>query len=255
MFARFGERALEPELMDDVTAGGTERRRAYRHLRRINRLFGAAGPVVYGVRRLWQEAGKPERLLVLDIGAGSGDVNRRLLRWAARHRIRMNIVLVDIAKEAFEEAKTLYGREKRVRFMQGDLFRLPERCADIVTATQFAHHFASAELPGVVRHMLRASRYGVVINDIHRHWAAWSAVWLATRCLSRNRYIRHDGPLSVAKGFRREDWLRLGNDLAECELRYWWKPMFRYVAIVRRKETAEPGRRGSGGAKNDGTDV
>lgn len=220
--------------MDEAFPGGAELLEAYRHLRRLNRLFGAARPVLYGVRRIWAEAGRPAELSVLDIGAGSGDVNRLLLRWADRQGVRMTVVLADRSEEACAEARRLYSGEPRVRVVRSDLFRLPDACADIVTATQFAHHFAADELPRVAQSMLRASRLGAVLCDIHRHWAPWLAVWLATRLLSRNRFIRHDGPLSVAKGFVAKDWRRLGEALAGCELTCRWRPLFRHVAIVRR---------------------
>lgn len=227
--------------MDEPSLGGAELTEAYRHLRRLNRLFGAARPVLCGVRRLWAEAGRPPELSVLDVGAGSGDVNRLLLRWAERKGVRMTVVLADRKKEACAEARQLYDGDPRVRVVRCDLFRLPDACADIVTATQFAHHFAADELPRVVQSMLRASRLGAVLCDIHRHWAPWLAAWLATRLLSRNRFVRHDGPLSVARGFVANDWRRLGEALADCELTYRWRPMFRHVVIVRRAAAGNDG--------------
>jgi len=253
MLRRFRERAAEPELMDAGFAGGTELREAYRHLRRLNRLFGTARPVLYGVRRIWTEAGRPARLSVLDVGSGAGDVNRLLLRWAERHGVRLTVILADRRIEACREAKRLFRDERRVRVLCGDLFDLPDACADIVTATHFAHHFAPDELPRVVRRMLRSARLGAVLCDIHRHWVPWASVWLAARLLSRNRYIRHDGPLSVAKGFRAEDWRVLREALDDCDLEYHWRPMFRYVALVRRR-TAPAGQRTEPAGKRASTD-
>ncbi|HEY8528943.1 MAG TPA: hypothetical protein VIL22_04585, partial [Paenibacillaceae bacterium] len=120
MLRRFRERAAEPELMDAGFAGGTELREAYRHLRRLNRLFGTARPVLYGVRRIWTEAGRPARLSVLDVGSGAGDVNRLLLRWAERHGVRLTVILADRRIEACREAKRLFRDERRVRVLCGD---------------------------------------------------------------------------------------------------------------------------------------
>ncbi|WP_261381414.1 methyltransferase domain-containing protein [Paenibacillus cremeus] len=232
MFRRLRQRAAEPELMDDFTTGGIELTEALQHLRRLNRIFGAAGPTLYGVKRLWAEAKKPGSLSILDVGAGSGDVNRRLLRWADQNRIELRITLVDITDEACEEAKLLFQDEPRVQVMKSDLFALPAGSADIVTGTQFVHHFTEQELPGVLECMLKASRLGVVINDIHRHWMAWVAVWLMARIVSNNRYIVHDGPLSVAKGFRSADWLKLRASLGNSEMVHSWRPLFRYAVVI-----------------------
>lgn len=232
---RLGRRAVEPELMDDLSAGGAELREALQHLRRLNLIFAAAAPTRYGVRRLWIEADKPKRLSIMDIGAGSGDVNRQLLKWADTNHIDLKITLVDITEEACEEARLFFRDEPRVQVIRRDLFTLSEACADIITGTQFVHHFGAEELPVVLEGMLRASRLGVVINDIHRHWIPWSAVWLTARIISSNRYILNDGPLSVAKGFRAADWNELRKSLGLSDLFYTWRPLFRYVAVIRKQ--------------------
>jgi len=235
MFKRLKQRAGEQELMDDLATGGAELREALQHLRRLNRIFGAAAPTLYGVQRIWQEEGRPAKLSILDIGSGSGDVNRHLLRWAEEHGIDMHITLTDITEEACAEARLLFQDEPRIQVKQGDLFELQSGCADVVTGTQFVHHFASDELPNVVESMLSASRLGVVINDIHRHWIAWAAVWLMAHMVSTNRYIRNDGPLSVAKGFRAEDWRNLRDTLHNPDMSYSWRPLFRYAVMVRKR--------------------
>lgn len=232
MFRRFKQRALEQELMDDLSTGGPELREALRHLRRLNRIFGAAAPTLYGIKRLWMKADKPKRFTVLDIGSGSGDVNRHLLRWADECGVDLTIKLADITEEACEEARLFFANEPRIQVMQSDLFELPEGSADVVTGTQFVHHFDANRLPEVVESMLKASRLGVVINDIHRHWIPWAAVWVTTRMISSNRYIVNDGPLSVAKGFRSEDWEDLRNELGATEMFYAWRPLFRYAVVI-----------------------
>lgn len=224
--------------MDDLTQGGPSLREALAHLRRLNRLFGAAGPTLYGVKRLWRESGQPVRLTILDIGAGSGDVNRRLLRWARKQDVELRIVAADITPEACAEARAYYRDETNVSVEQADLFQLPEKCADIVTGTQLLHHFDGERLVEATTRMMKAARLGVVVNDIHRHWLAWTAVWLATRVLSRNPYIRNDGPLSVAKGFRLTDWRKLCLSLDGVEMKVSWRPLFRYAVVLSEAQTS-----------------
>ena len=235
-FRRLSSRAREDELMDDFSMGGEELREALRHLRRLNKIFAAPGPTVSGVEKLWKSVGKPDTLTLLDVGAGSGDVNQKLLHWAKKQGIDMQITLVDLTEEACEEARQLFQNEPRVRVQRADLTALPDDSADIVTGSQFIHHFEGEQLVDMVGHMLRASRYGVVINDIHRHPVSYKAVWITTRLISRNRYIRHDGPLSVAKGFTDQDWQELKQRLNHDTMTYEWKPLFRYSVVIPRKE-------------------
>ena len=237
MFKSLKIREASPELMDDFSKGGPELVEALRHLRRLNRIFNAAGPTLYGIKTLWRLAGKTRNSFRVDVGCGSGDVNRRLLRWADACGIDMRIRLMDITEEACSEARLFFRGEPRVEVVQGDIFSLQAQkaaAADIVTAGQFLHHFSDEELPQVTNCLLRSSRWGVVINDIHRHFLPWAAVWVMTRLISKNRYIRHDGPLSVAKGFRSSDWKSLSHALSGIQLAAAWIPLFRYAVVIRR---------------------
>ncbi|WP_276354361.1 methyltransferase domain-containing protein [Cohnella caldifontis] len=227
--------------MDDLRVGGEELREALRHLRRLNRIFGASGPALYGVRTLWGEAGKPGRLTILDVGSGSGELNRRILRWGDRQGMDLKVTLADVTDEAEAESKRIYRNEPRVRFEKRSVFELRHGEADIVTASQFLHHFPTEELPAVLDRMLAAARIGVVIHDLHRHWLPWTAVWVAVRCFSRNRCIRHDGPLSVAKGFRGPEFRDLAARLNGAGLICRWRPLFRYTVTLRKSRTGGRG--------------
>ncbi len=240
----FRHRSPKPELMDDFTQGGAQLQEALRHLRRLNLIFGAKAPVLYGIKRLWKSSGKPTRLTILDVGSGSGDINQRILKWADKQGIKMKVILADVTDEARVEAEHLFRNDSRVQFIQQDLFNLAVQQADIVTASQFVHHFPTEELPSIVEKMLAVSRIGVVINDIHRHWIPWAAVWLVTHFISRNNYIRHDGPLSVAKGFRRSDFRYLAKRLRGVSIIYSWRPLFRYAVIVPKEREAKTNENG-----------
>ncbi|RAR41592.1 methyltransferase domain-containing protein [Paenibacillus sp. MDMC362] len=236
-FRTLSIRAQEEELMDDFSMGGEELIEALKHLRRLNRIFAAPGPTLDGVEKLWKSIGSPSTLSIMDVGAGSGDVNQKLLQWSDQRSIKLNITLIDMTKEACDEAKRLFTNEPRIQVRRADVRDLPDASADIVTGSQFIHHFQGEKLVEMVRHMLRASIYGVVINDIHRHPVPYTAVWLTTRIISRNRYIRHDGPLSVAKGFKGKDWIELKKQLNHDTMTYKWKSLFRYSVVIPKQGT------------------
>lgn len=235
MSRRLSQRSALPEHMDDFSQGGAELREALRHLRWLNRIFGASGPVVYGVNYLWEQAGRPSRLTVLDVGSGSGDLNRSVLKWAKRRGVQLRVILSDVTSEAEAEAARLFEGDPRVAFARRSAFSFGPNEADIVMASQFVHHFDPEQLPGLVRRLLATARIGVVINDIHRHWIPWTAVWIVTRLISANRYIRHDGPLSVAKGFRRRDLRSLAQQLDGAETAIRWRPLFRYAVLIAKR--------------------
>lgn len=232
MWPDLRQRSADLELMDDLTIGGAELREALRQLQVINAALGAAWPTLEGVAHFWRAAGKPAMLTVLDVGAGSGDLSRALLGWADRNGVRMRLVLADINPETCAAAADAHRSEPQVSVVCCDLLQLALRPVDIVTAALFTHHFRQGQLPAVYRAMVGAARYGVVVNDVHRHWLAWAAIWLATQILSRNRMIRHDAPLSVRRGFRATDLRRLRAEPGLGELRWGWRPLFRYLILV-----------------------
>lgn len=226
------ERSSALELMDDLSIGGDELAEALQQLRVINRALGSAWPTLEGVLRLWRAAGRPARLSILDVGAGSGDINRLLLAWAGRQGIEMRITLVDIHPETCAVAAAYYRDEPRVQVVCSDLLRLATGAADIATTALFTHHFRTEQLPEVYLALARAARLGVVVNDLHRHPLAWAGIWAATRLLSRNRMIRHDAPLSVRRGFQASELRQLRAAPGLAGLTYRWRPFFRYLIML-----------------------
>jgi 2-polyprenyl-3-methyl-5-hydroxy-6-metoxy-1,4-benzoquinol methylase len=236
-------RSEKLELMDHATIGEHDLVEMLVQLRRINRVLGAGFPTLEGVRKLWRQADCPDTLTLLDVGAGSGESNRLLLRWARLHRIHLHITLLDLHPDTCAVAEAYYQNEPRVTVQQGDLFTVPPDSVDIVTASLVLHHVPTQQIAGVLHTLARASRLGVVINDLHRHPLAWIGIWLITHLFSRNRLIRHDGPLSVQRGFRPADFERLRSLPDLAGLQYHWRPLFRYLIIVPPLNPSEsPGR-------------
>lgn len=219
--------------MDDRSIGGAELAGALRELRLINALLLGSLPTVAGVAELWRAAGRPRSLSLLDVGAGSGDATGALLRWAERRGVALRVTLVDLHPDTCAVAAAYWHDEPRVRVVCGDLFALPPRAVDIVTAALVVHHFADQQLPALLDVMVRAARLGVVINDLHRHVVAYTAILLATHCWSRNRMIRHDAPLSVRRGFRTADWERLSRELPGVQCRYRRRAFFRWQVVLK----------------------
>lgn len=224
------------ERMDDRSIGGRELDEALTQLSWINRLLGAAWVTLEGVVRLWRQAGRPGRLHLLDVGAGAGDVNQLLLRWARLQGVDLQITLLDIHPETCAHAARRYRHEPRVVVEQGDLFALAPGRADIVTASLVLHHVATPDLPKALLGLKNAARLGVVINDLHRHPFAAAFIGAATRLLSQNPMIRHDAPLSVRRGFRADELAPLRQVPGLEGLRCRWRPFFRYLITLPRED-------------------
>ncbi len=226
------QRSEAAELMDDLQISGTDLFIALRELRFINMVLGGPLPTLEGVWRLWHAAGKPAQLRLLDVGAGSGETSRLLLHWADWQGLHIEITLLDIHPLTCAIATAEFADEPRVQVRQGNMEHLPPASTDIVTASLVLHHFPTAALPRILGTLQAAAHLGVIINDLHRHPLAWCGIDLFTRLFSRNRMIRHDARLSVARGFRAADFEALRCTPALHRLHYRWRPVFRYLVIL-----------------------
>jgi hypothetical protein len=115
-----------------------------------------------------------------------------------------------------------------IRFETADLFAYDAgRAHDVIVSALFAHHLDDAALPRFMRWMEDRARLGWMVNDLHRHAVSYHALRLAFAALPVHRFVRHDGPVSVRRGFSRDDLARsaaaagLGPDDTEVT---WWFP-------------------------------
>jgi trans-aconitate methyltransferase len=97
-----------------------------------------------------------------------------------------------------------------IDFRTGNVFDFkPERPVDFIVCSQVTHHMTDDEIAAFVRWMEGAATRGWFIADLHRHpipfhvfrALSWAARW--------HRFVRHDGPVSITRSFRREEWERI----------------------------------------------
>src|SRR6202022_399992 len=84
-----------------------------------------------------------------------------------------------------------------------DARRLPfaNASVDVVICSQVLHHFEDADLDTVLRELDRVARRAVIVSDLRRSWVAAGGFWLVTWLLGFHRVSRHDGAVSVLRGF------------------------------------------------------
>ncbi len=227
-------RARGVEMMDDFSIADERLKNALRELTYVNRWLGGYSSVARALRPLRRAGGS---IRVLDIGAGIGDLPAYLVRWGAMHDLECRVVGLDAnaatvqyAREYLDESMDGALRS-RVRVVEGDARRLSyeTNSFDIVTAALFLHHFPDEEAVVVLKEMKRVARRGIVVSDLHRHRAAYEGIRVIGRLFSGSEMLRHDGPLSVRRGFRLSELERLASEaeLGAFTVRRRWA--FRWV--------------------------
>jgi SAM-dependent methyltransferase len=188
------------EHLDDPGTHPALRERSLRDVRRANTVLGGANAVLAEVRRLLPSLGASATLL--DVGTGLADIPLRARVLANRLGVRLIAVGLDEAASLVAlSAGVLDGS------VCGDARRLPFATAsiDVVTCSQVLHHFEDHEIELVLREMNRVARRAVIVSDLRRSWIAVSGFWLVTWLLGFHAVTRHDGVVSVLRGFTNDD--------------------------------------------------
>ena len=209
MIARhdLADRVLVPELMDTEPVDAADFAACLKDLATVNVLTRAYAPTLDFVRHAWRRHASDAPLRVVDIGGGYGDGLRVIERWARRRRIELDLVSLDLNPHARAAGQRATGPRSRIRFVTADLFAwTPGEKVDLVISSLFAHHLDDA---GVVRFlgvMEATARLGWFVNDLHRHPVPRAVFRAWSRLAGWHRFVRHDGPISIGRAFRRPDW-------------------------------------------------
>lgn len=224
----------EPELMDAPGLPEAEVADAYRVLRRVNRQFFGGGPSLRReLRRALAEDGPfAGPLAVADLGSGSGDLLALIRDTMTARGLAVRPLAIDLDPIALRLARDgglLAGR--------ADALRLPlaDRSVDLVLAVKFAHHFSGPALRRLLAEMARVARRRVVILDIRRCRAAYWGFRAWSLLFTRNRLVRHDGPLSVLRAFTRSELEALALDVPGFDWQVRPHPGFQLALVGRRR--------------------
>jgi len=225
------ERRYDAELMDAPDADEVELFTVYHELDVINRRLGGHKVSIDGVKRLVSDG----HLDVLDVGAGGGDFGRVLAEWARRRKRSLQYRGIELSEVAVRYARQHSTTYPELRFDVQDLHGLPDDAHDVVHMALTLHHFDDEAAVGMLRAMGRVARRGLVVNDLHRHVVAYAGIKGLTKLLSKSRFVRNDGPLSVNRAFSRAELERLCEraHLEIIQLR--WAPMFRWLLVARQR--------------------
>ena len=205
----FSQRSDEKELMDEDGISFEEFHDCLIGLERINCLTLAYRPTLQWLRP-WVE--NSERLFVLDAACGGGDMLRQIAdKWPDRVAAgeECNMVGVDLNPWSKKSAE-FWTPSSSIRYETANVFEFePDQPIDIVISSLFTHHLTDTQIVDFMRWMDRRARKGWFINDLHRHPIPYYFIKGATALFSRNRLIRNDAAVSVARALTVADWQRL----------------------------------------------
>ena len=196
-----------PELMDG-TCSYEDFRACLRSLEQINRWLLGYRPTLDWLKRLPPQLHEP--LHIVDVGSGGGDLLRRIARWARKRGIAVELTGIDLNPYAARAAAESTPNEFKITWVTGDALRYrPQKPVDIVVSSLMAHHLEDEEIVSLLRWMETTAHAGWFINDLERSEPTCRMFNWLDRIMPWHRFVRHDGPVSFRRAFRKDDWARL----------------------------------------------
>jgi trans-aconitate methyltransferase len=160
---------------------------------------------------------------VLDVACGHGDLLRAIHRWARRNGKTVILEGIDLNTES---AASATPADMNVIWRSGDVFAYrPQPRPDFIVSSQFAHHLDDFQLVKFLHWMDENANLSWYILDLQRHVLAYYGFKLLSWVARWHPVMRHDGAVSVSRGFTRAELAAAASDL-EVTIR--WHLPFRF---------------------------
>lgn len=190
------------EILDDPGVDPAVRLRSMGDVARSNWWFGGLRAASAELRDALRRLPGDQPVTLLDVGTGLADIPHAAARAARRLGVQLTTIGLDGAASVLADA-----RHRTSHVVCGSAFALPfaDASVDVVLCSQLLHHFAEDDATRVLRELDRVARREVIVSDLRRSWIAVTGFWCASFPLRFHRVTRHDGVLSVLRGFTTDE--------------------------------------------------
>lgn len=231
----FKNRSVEHEIMDDLEGGGTDMDQALRELEIINLLLGGNQVSINGLKILLKEHKEKQKpVRIADIGCGGGDLLKLMADWGRKKGFVFELVGIDANPNVIEYAKKNTKDYPEISYQKINIFSedFRKQQFDIVHCCLFFHHFKDNELIDLFSNFKKQAQFGIIMNDLHRHWLAYYSIKIITAVASKSAMVKHDGPVSVLRAFKKEEVKDILYAAGISNYLLKWKWAFRWQLVV-----------------------
>jgi len=216
----FSQRADLHEWMDEPCAY-EEFRTCLRDLEKVNTMLRGYRPSLAWVSSVL--TGHTGPVHVVDVGSGGGGMLRALETWARAHNRPLRLTGIDLNPYAARAAQEFSADGSTIEWVTGDAFSYHDaKGADLLMSSLFTHHLPESEIVRFLAWMEENASLGWFVNDLRRSAKSYYAFKALAWVMRWHRFVRHDGPVSVRRGFMPEDWQRMceaaGLPMSEIEI-------------------------------------
>lgn len=228
----FSKRSYEKEMLDGEDIPFEDIKKNMQELEFINAKLGGHAITMKGFRAL---AGNAKSLTVCEIGCGGGDNIKVINDFCRKKNIDVNFIGIDINSECIEYALENCKGMNNLQFITSDyeLVDFKDNKPDIIYSSLFCHHLNDNEIQQMLQWNLKNASKGFFINDLHRTPLAYHSIKMLTQLFSNSYLVKNDAPVSVKRGFVKEDWESALENAGITKYSLTWQWAFRWLIVVR----------------------
>jgi 2-polyprenyl-3-methyl-5-hydroxy-6-metoxy-1,4-benzoquinol methylase len=222
-------RSAQKELLDADDIPTADLFQNLRELDTINTLLGGYNITFSALKKIIQ----PNKFYTLiDIGCGGGDTLKHIKKWQTQKHLHLNLIGIDLKPVCIEYANQ-QNPAQNIRYICDDYRNmfLHVQNIDIIHACLFCHHLTEMQLIELIKFALEL-HITLVINDLERNPIAYYAIKTLTSLFSKSYLVKNDAPLSVARGFKKKEWIAIINKAGATHFSVKNKWAFRHEIII-----------------------
>ncbi len=198
-------RSKKKEIIDSPGLPGELIEKNLQELDMLNSTLGGYSATIFGLKHLVKDRNRTYN--IVDIGCGSGGTLKYIANWARKKGYQVNLLGTDNNPGAInylEQNCKDYPEIGSLVCDYRDLFAIIKK-PDIILSSLFCHHLSNDELINFFRESWQNSNLGFIVNDLQRNLLAYYLTYGLTRFFNGSELAKHDGPISVSRGFKEEE--------------------------------------------------
>lgn len=171
---------------------------------------------------------------ILDIGFGGGDSIKQMQKYCEKKNVKLFFYGVDLKNDCVKYAEsnltTLTNKHlicDDYRNISADLLKQ----IDVIHCSLFLHHLTDEEIIDLLK-FGKSNQCIILANDLQRNWFAYYSIKFLTAIFSKSYLVKNDAPLSVKRGFKKNELIALLEKAGYKNYSVKWSWAFRYILIA-----------------------
>ena len=225
----FKARSNKKELLDADFIPDNDLFQNLKELNSINLLLGGYKITFSALKKILS---KEKYYTIVDIGSGGGDTLKHIFTWTIANNFKVNLCGIDLKQSCIDYSKRNDPNEK-INFICDDYKNVYKHVnkVDVIHASLFCHHLTNSEISELIK-FANANKSILVINDLERNPLAYYSIQFLTKAFSKSYLVKNDAPLSVLRGFKKTEWLKILSEAGAKKFSVKNKWAFRHEVIV-----------------------